>query len=128
MDRQQFSVSYGGDNYAEDYYSEGNVLLLLLWSKQRYLMRLIKIKNSQKPDYYELYDDQLEDANQYYEPNINSEIHSEPSFWSNLTFRQLCTQCVVPAVWSTGNLLGTTLILCIFFKIFIVICKQDILC
>jgi len=30
MDRQQFSLSYGGDNYAGDYYPEGNVLLLLL--------------------------------------------------------------------------------------------------
>ncbi|KAL4135728.1 hypothetical protein QTP88_007323 [Uroleucon formosanum] len=97
MDRQQFSLSYGGDNYAGDYYPE---------------------------DYYELYDDQLEDENQYYQSNINSEIHNEPPFWSNLTFRQLCAQCVVPAVWSTGNLLGTTLILCIFFRLFIVICNK----
>lgn len=76
-----------------------------------------------KLDYYELYDDQLEDENQYYQSNVNAETHDEPSFWSNLTFHQLCTQCVVPAVGSTGNLLGTTLILCMFFRLFIVICK-----
>lgn len=96
------------------YYYEVNIGIL--WINQK----------CTKPDYYELYDDELENENQYYQPNLNSEIHGEPSFWSNLTFYQLCTQCVVPAIWSTGNLLGTTLILCIFFRLFIVICKKKI--
>ncbi|KAF0752851.1 protein-serine O-palmitoleoyltransferase porcupine [Aphis craccivora] len=100
MDRQQFSLSYGGDNDVGDY----------LYNFPA--------------DYYELYDDQLEDENQYYQSNVNAETHDEPSFWSNLTFHQLCTQCVVPAVGSTGNLLGTTLILCMFFRLFIVICNK----
>lgn len=77
-----------------------------------------------KPDYYDLYDDEVYDHNQYYQPNINEDIYGESSFWNNLSFHQLCTQCVLPAVWSTFNLLGTTLILCIFFRLFIVICKH----
>ncbi|KAE9525114.1 hypothetical protein AGLY_014528, partial [Aphis glycines] len=74
MDRQQFPLSYGGDNDIGDYFYNFPA------------------------DYYELYDDQLEDENQYYQSN--TETHDEPSFWSNLTFHQLCTQCVVPAVGS----------------------------
>lgn len=97
MDLQQFSLSYGGDNYAGDFYSE---------------------------DYYDFYDDQLEDGNQDYQPNVNSNIHSGPTFWSNLSFYQLCAQCVVPAIGSTGNLLGNTLILCIIFRLFIVISNK----
>lgn len=122
MNYQQFHFSYGEDDGVEDYYSPtGNVLFS---------------KNSNdhngnsshftKPDYYDSYDD-INLQNQYDQSNVNMNIHGEPSFWSDLTFHQLCTKCILPAVWSTFNLLGTTLILCIVFRLFIVISKQYIL-
>lgn len=84
-----------------------------------HLVSNIKVNNINfnfiKPDYYDLYDDEF--------VNTHDE-HS--SFWSHLTFHQLCAQCVLPAVWSTCNLLGTTLISCIFFRLFIVISKKTL--
>ncbi|VVC42689.1 Membrane bound O-acyl transferase, MBOAT [Cinara cedri] len=86
MDQQQLSLSYGGNEYTEDYFYNSPA------------------------DYYDLYDDAIDGQNQ-----------DEQSFWSHLSFYQLCTQCVLPAIWSTCNLLGTTLILCIFFRLFVVV-------
>lgn len=67
-------------------------------------------------DYYDLYDDEFVNTHE-----------EQSSFWSHLTFHQLCAQCVLPAVWSTCNLLGTTLVSCIFFRLFIVICKKKLI-
>lgn len=64
-----------------------------------------------------MYGDAFDDQDLIYQPNIND----GPSFWGNLSFAQLCSQCILPAIWSTCNLLGTTLVLCIFFRVFIVI-------
>lgn len=79
------------------------------------------------PDYYDLYDDEINVQNPYDQSDVNVDIHGEPSFWSNLTFNQLCTKCILPAVWSTFNLLGTTLIFCVVFRLFVVISKLQIL-
>lgn len=71
-------------------------------------------------DYYDFYDYEF-----YDQSNTNEEIYEKHSLWSNLSFQQLCNQCVVPAGLSTFNIIGTTLISCIFFRLFIVISKYQ---
>lgn len=117
MDQQQLTLSYGSNDKinVENYiynFSEGNIIIINTNFNKNHIN-----SHLQNLDYYDLYGDAFDDQDLYYQPNIDD----EPSFWSNLSFAQLCTQCVFPAIWSTCNLLGTTLILCIFFRVFIVI-------
>lgn len=107
MDHEQFSLSYGGSEIIDDYFYNspaGNV------TNRTILMKTTLFNIFVKLDYYDLYDDEFDSQDQ-----------DEQSFWSHLSFYQLCTQCVLPAVWSTCSLLGSTLILCVLFRLFVII-------
>jgi len=108
MDHKQFSASYGN---VEDYFynsASGNVVF------DNLSVNTILTEMFTNPEYNDLYDNDLND--QY---NTNEDIYSDMSFWKNLSFYELCAQCVLPGVWSTFNILATNLVLCILF----VICK-----
>jgi len=110
MNHKQFSVSYGGN--VEDYLynsASGNVLF------DNLNVNTILTEMFTNPEYNDVYGNDVND--QY---NTNEDVYSDISIWKNLSFHELCAQCVLPGVWSTFNLLATNLVLCILF----VICKQ----